>query len=562
MKSIILIGLVYLFCFVYLVSAAPPTATFLIQPTQPVGDNVTACVYSEQYANTVCPDILSATEFYTQHNASRVFILEYLFMDGVFNSPFNGTVGISFPTTLKALNVYAFNNSNANVVFSGTLGPMIVPSFANTSLNSITFNNLQFSNINDPSFVVLNVQSTQTIKTKFNNCTFSYITTGMKPIIQVMSTYSNDATNFGSLTLTNCTMSNNTRAGLVIAHNVVFTFVNSLIFNNTQVSTLMSIVNGAMYVNQTTISNNFVVFGPLTMVGSNLFVANSTLTGNTGTSGSCGGVFSLLQSAIFTLPYLQVTNSTFSHNTAPNGGAIYISNENANADTPNLITSSIFDNNVANSVGAGAGGAIYGQSIYLTIILSSFDANSAIYNGGAVSIDQSFLLVQNSSFTNNLSNNSTSSSGGVFYLTNSNVQAQYTIIQNNTASNGNLLSCRNSEIVLYHCQFDYGKDVDCESSCSVSGSNWDDNEHCPAIPSSSSADVKEKKDKRDYIIIGCVIGGVVFLVIVILIIVYIKKRHHHYHHGHHHHHSGHHHHHHHGGHHHHHHHEESSPLIR
>ncbi|KAF2068341.1 hypothetical protein CYY_010332 [Polysphondylium violaceum] len=559
MKSTI-ISLIFIYiCFQFFAHAAPPTATFIIPPTTMTP--MTACAYSQEFGNTMCPDLFSATQFYTENNASHVFILEYLLMDGFYNTTFNGTMtGISFPATLKALNVYAYNNSNANVTIAGSIGPMFSPAPVNTSLNSITFNNLQFSHIRSEQFFILDIESTQVIKTKFNNCTFSYIST-TKPLVRVLNSYQQSVlglNNFGAVTFTNCTVTNNTQTALFVGFNVVLSFVNTLVSTNTQSTTLVSLGNGAIYVNQTTFTNNVITYGPLVSIGSNVFVANSTFSNNQASNSRCSGGISLVQSYINQSPYFSISNSSFTNNLGINGAAVYIDNNAANANTPNMITNSQFIGNYANSSYIeGQGGAVYGQSVYLTIVGSTFTDNTASNNGGAIYLDQSNLNVNSSTFTYNTVNSSSTSTGGAFYLTYTNAQIQYSTIQNNTATKGSLVACTTSEIVIYHCALDNNDNVNCESSCS-SASTWDDDQICTPVPSSSSADAKEKKDKREYIIIGCVIGGCVFLLIVILTVFYIRRRHHH------HHHHGHHHHHHHHSHnsqyqysHH-----ENSPLIR
>ena len=86
---------------------------------------------------------------------------------------------------------------------------------------------------------------------------------------------------------------------------------------------------------------------------------------------------------------LSVVNSTFSHNSADSGGAIY------NRDGTVSISDSAFSNNTA-----GWGGAIndYGE---LSIVNSSFSGNSADISGGAI-FNAGKLSIVNSSFSHNL----------------------------------------------------------------------------------------------------------------------------------------------------------------
>ena len=113
-----------------------------------------------------------------------------------------------------------------------------------------------------------------------------------------------------------------------------------------------------------------------------LTVTNSTFSGNTANNG--GGAIQCESNT------LTITASTFSGNSANgfNGGAIY-------ADCAATVTSSTFSSNTA----FNGGGAIDGEGA-LTVSNSSFVGNSAYY-GGSIASFGSDNAVSNSTFTNN-----------------------------------------------------------------------------------------------------------------------------------------------------------------
>lgn len=165
-------------------------------------------------------------------------------------------------------------------------------------------------------------------------------------------TYAGGINNNGTLTLTNCTLTNNTSAG----------------------------GGGGIY-----------DAGTLT-------VTNSVFSGNKAIGGSGGGAIEQVG------PQLKVTNSTFNGNMADaSGGGI----DNSQGTT--LIVGSTFD---ANSSGTSGGGiSNNGGSATLTVVNSTFSSNTATGNGGGLnnSGDVSTLTVVNST----LSGNTAATGGGI-----------------------------------------------------------------------------------------------------------------------------------------------------
>ncbi len=141
---------------------------------------------------------------------------------------------------------------------------------------------------------------------------------------------------------------------------------------------------------------------------------------------------------------LNVGNSTFSSNTAANGGAIYI--EKASAF---VVTNTLFENNHTSS---GRGGALVLAGAAATDIRqSSFIGNTAFGNGGAVVVvSGSSVAIENSTFANNKAGANADGSasgqqgkGGAVDATGSNVAVfvtSSTLAVNNAAAEGGALA--------------------------------------------------------------------------------------------------------------------------
>jgi len=110
--------------------------------------------------------------------------------------------------------------------------------------------------------------------------------------------------------------------------------------------------------------------------------------------------------AITTTGDLTIDESTFEHNTAHSGGAIY----NKTATTKVTITNSNFNNNNAGHTSGfsnpqKSGGAIASNSDELTIKDSTFSNNTAQNDGGAVKTAKANLVIEDSNFNNNKTSN-------------------------------------------------------------------------------------------------------------------------------------------------------------
>ena len=143
------------------------------------------------------------------------------------------------------------------------------------------------------------------------------------------------------------------------------TLINLTLKNSTSINYGGAIVNyGTLIINNCTFYNNTATEGGAicNYFDSNLTVNNSKFTDNIGNVDS---------GAIVSVGTLTVTNSTFTGNSAPIGGAI-------TTNTILIVTNSAFYNNTAQY-----GGAIleYGN---LTVTNSTFMGNTATINGGAI----------------------------------------------------------------------------------------------------------------------------------------------------------------------------------
>ncbi|MGI6415525.1 MAG: SdrD B-like domain-containing protein [Thermoguttaceae bacterium] len=152
-----------------------------------------------------------------------------------------------------------------------------------------------------------------------------------------------------------------------------------------------------------------------------LNIQNTVFTGNYASnnggaiaaSGTVGGVPGVVA----------ILNSTFSSNSARDGGAIDSSH--------NLtVTGSTFSGNYGASPSVGGGGAINSSSSSLVVTNSTFSGNSGPF-GGAISTSYGSLAILNSTITGN-----SASRGGGLEVSSSAVSAENAIIAGNTATSG------------------------------------------------------------------------------------------------------------------------------
>ena len=109
-----------------------------------------------------------------------------------------------------------------------------------------------------------------------------------------------------------------------------------------------------------------------------ILIVNSMFIGNRAVFS--GGVISAQRKSIF------IANSTFSDNIAGHSGGVIYTSDNVSI----TITSSTFNSNRAN---ASDGGALYAYNSNMTVSNSTFTNNTAIEDGGALSADQSTMVI-------------------------------------------------------------------------------------------------------------------------------------------------------------------------
>ncbi|MDD3470677.1 MAG: right-handed parallel beta-helix repeat-containing protein, partial [Thermoguttaceae bacterium] len=255
--------------------------------------------------------------------------------------------------------------------------------------------------------------------------------------------------NYGTLTVTNSTISGNTApdndgGGGGICNFGTLTVTNSTISGNTASDAGGGIYNedGMLTVTNSTISGNTATWdgGGIYNQGDTLTVTNSTISGNTVSYGGGGGIYSY-----GTL--LTVTNSTISENTAYYGGGI------CNFGTLTVMNSTISGNTATygggiysygtltvtngtisgNTASDGDGGGIW-NSGKATVVNSIVSGNYAGGNGGGVFFvsgsgeEQTFLV------NSTVAGNQSKSDGGGVYNYEGTVIANNTIIAMNVGS--------------------------------------------------------------------------------------------------------------------------------
>ena len=190
---------------------------------------------------------------------------------------------------------------------------------------------------------------------------------------------------------------------LFLAQTGTVTVYNSTFHNNTSNQDGGTIValNANFSVSHCKIHNNMAFrFGGAIAVfqNSTLFIEVTNVSGN--------GVYLLGGALYMSASRFLVVNSTFVHNTASSGGAMYASNS-----CKLRIYSTIFQHN---EVHFNGGVAFLSRNSTLSISSSRFDYNYCGHNGGVISADNQILIdVINSNFSFNNATNF----GGVFHTT-------------------------------------------------------------------------------------------------------------------------------------------------
>ncbi len=256
-------------------------------------------------------------------------------------------------------------------------------------------------------------------------------------------------TNYGTLTINNCTFTNNTaneNMGGAINNDGTLTINNSTFTDNNANNDWGGAIynTGTLTDTSNTFNDNSAYNGGAIYNDNNgiLTETNSTFTNNT--ANYIGG-------ALDNHGTITIENCTFTNNTATNdnGGAIYNEFDSPNTDTINNTT---FTENNAQAGGAitndstlninnntfnsntsqGSGGAIYNTG-NLSLNASNFTNNNAQYYGGAV-FTQNNLTINQCTFTNNTNTDPTYGNGGAIYNT-YNLTCNNSNFTNNTADN-------------------------------------------------------------------------------------------------------------------------------
>jgi hypothetical protein len=205
--------------------------------------------------------------------------------------------------------------------------------------------------------------------------------------------------NFGTLTLSNCTMSGNTAnnggGGIFNGFTgATLTVINTTLSGNSAIlgeaGGIWNFIGSTLTVNKSTFLGNSAGYGGGAIGNDgNGTVTNSALWGNSATD--YGG-------AIFNTGALFVINSTLSGNSAPAGGGILNNN--------NLGSTLTVRNSTLSGNSATFGGGIFDYGP-LTLTNSTLSGNSALYYGGGI-FSYGTLNINNST----LSGNSASDGGG------------------------------------------------------------------------------------------------------------------------------------------------------
>ena len=299
------------------------------------------------------------------------------------NDSYNGTIDHPYQTIGQGINSVTENGTVyiADGTYSGT---------GNTNL-TIT-KNMNITGQSQQGTIINGQQSGNSIFTINKGVTVTI--TNLTLTNGTDTNYGGAIYNYGNLTITNSTLTDNTAAvGGAIYNYGNLTITNSTLKDNTATNTGGAIINdhGTLTVTNSTLTDNTAQQqgGAIYNYQGTLTVTNSTLTDNTAAVGG----------AIFNEGNLTVINSTLTDNTAAVGGAIF------NEGNLTVINSTLTGNTAA------VGGAIYNYAGTVTITNSTLKDNTATYgDGGAIYNHGDNLTVTSSTLTNN-----TAEHGGAIY---------------------------------------------------------------------------------------------------------------------------------------------------
>ncbi len=247
--------------------------------------------------------------------------------------------------------------------------------------------------------------------------------------------------NYGSITeISDCTFTSNTseyEGGAICNTETIGTISDSTFTENKatgtngdggairNTGTIETIENTSFTYNFATYDGGAIdnFYGTISTISDCTFTSNTSEYGGGAIYNS--GTISTISNTTFT------SNTTYtSYNTDRNGGAIYNhKNYPTTGDTPTIgeISDCSFSKN-----SAGNGGAIYNDGTITTIKNTSFTGNTASSDGGAI-YNSGTMTLENCTF----SGNTASSSGGVIYnsgTANINYSGQDAVISGNTAN--------------------------------------------------------------------------------------------------------------------------------
>lgn len=301
----------------------------------------------------------------------------------------------------------------------------------NLNMANCTFNN----NTSEEGGAIYNYRTgvLNITKTSFNNNTVDYSNGGAIYNCGTLTITSSKITNniaksdggaiynnYGTLNVTNTNFTNNKAANggaITNGGNGTLTVTLCQFTNNIVTGVGGAIENYGYHGNLTVINSSFTgntaINGGAIDNDGNTNVAGSTFTGNTATWGGAvdNGIYGILI----------LNNCIFKGNTATNGAAIYNRNNT-------IINSSNFNGNTATNCGVIAN---YIGS--LTLTQSTFTDNTAHY-GGSIYNNQGTLAVNSSTFTGN-----TATMGGAIYNDYGNVNIHFNRIARNTADQGSAI---------------------------------------------------------------------------------------------------------------------------
>jgi hypothetical protein len=256
----------------------------------------------------------------------------------------------------------------------------------------------------------------------------------------------------GTLTISNCVVSNNFTTGARAGGGAIFTQGGPLIISNStisgnQTSNALS-RGGAIYSNSSAVtitnsilsgnatSGNNANGGAILSANGSVTITNSTISGNhtDGTYARGGGIFVRHDSAVPPAPALTITNSTISGNFTKgdrsSGGGIYARN-----DTTVTLTNSTISGNFTQAAHAVGGGIFSDQGALMLIgstIYSNFTQGSVATGGGIFSLNAAVTLTNST-----LSGNSASQGGGIYGSNSGSVTLLSSIVAGNSDHSGN-----------------------------------------------------------------------------------------------------------------------------